>query len=83
MGWWRESAADANFYAPLIGGAMLLGCLVVFYVSVDTVQPVRRAVATSRSPSTDAATVGDDTVDGSIAAAAAAGGTPPAPIRPP
>ena len=32
MAWWRERPSMTN--APLIGGAMLIGCLVVFYISV-------------------------------------------------
>ena len=39
--WWGNRSSDANYYGPLAGGALVLGCLAVFYVSVEPFDPFK------------------------------------------
>ena len=39
--WWSDRAPDAATYGPLAGGALVLGCLVVFYASVQPFDPFK------------------------------------------
>ncbi len=39
--WWSDRTRDANYYAPVAGAALVIGCLAVFYATVDPFDPFK------------------------------------------
>ena len=70
--WWSSRTPNANFYAPVAGGALVLGCLAVFYVSVEPFDPFKGGGDTAVELADGDASSAPSTIDPGAAATGAA-----------